>query len=152
MSRLFLFILLMSSLQIHAASFSPIDTIPHQTYADYHQRSKHQYTTAIVMVSVGGAACIAGGLLLSTELLAQGTVSYFVGETVTEPIPAGYYVLVVAGGILALCSIPVFKSAGKNRRLANAATLGFNMEKLSNIPTASISKSYFPSIKLNLRL
>jgi len=151
MSRLFLVIALIFSLQVNATSLvmSPTDTIPKLTKAEYLSLSKKQNTTAIVLVSVGGAAFAGGIYFIALHLTAAEMNSWF--EEETEPMPTGYYLLAIGGAILALCSIPVFKSSSANRRLAKTATVGLNIEKLNSIPTASITKTYFPSLRFTVR-
>ena len=149
MSRLFLIIPLIFSLQANAVStlIHPTDTIPTLTKAEYKKLGRNQTTTAIVLVSVGGAAAILG-LTGIAEYSAFN--SYLIdGEKMT--VPAGYYVAAVLGTLMALISIPVFKSAKENRRLSKQATVGLNMEKLNSIPTASMTKNYFPSLRFTVR-
>jgi len=151
MSRLFLLISLIVSLQVNAASFviNAFDTIPELSKAEYLSLSKSQNKTAIIMVSIGGAAFIIGIYTVALHVAAVEMNSWF--DEKTEPMNPMYYVLAVGGAILALCSIPVFKSASENRRLARSATVRLNIEKLNSIPTASVSKTYYPALRLTVR-
>ena len=153
MSRLLFLILSIFSLQANASScLTAKDTLPDLTREDYHQMSKHQLTTAIVIVSVGGAAFAGGAFLVLTQLAEEETSSLIFGDSgEKDPIPAGYYIAMIGGAILALCSIPIFASAKKNRRLSKTATVGINIENLNGAPNIGVAKSYFPAISLRLR-
>jgi len=152
MSRIIFSILIIFSLNANASSIliNPADTIPKLTKAEYKKLSRNQYTLAIVLVSVGGAAVIYSSTVITGTIIINETLAapYDVEK---ETIPTGFFIAFVVGAILALCSISIFQRAGENRRMSNKATVGLNIEKLNGIPTASIGKTYFPSLRFTVR-
>ena len=60
--------------------------------------------------------------------------------------------LVFVGGILTLTSIPIFISAGKNKRRAKNATVGFKFERTQTLQQNAISFRSVPALSIKLQL
>ncbi len=117
-----------------------------QTKDDYLLKSKHQKTTALVML--GGGACF--GIVGSVVAIA-GTTNLFRGQIDKAGNNIGAAgILLITGGAAMLGSIPFFIASGKNRR--NSLSLSF-----TNSPTPALVKNitgtqYLPSIRLQFNL
>ncbi|HEX5026830.1 MAG TPA: hypothetical protein VFV68_16230 [Agriterribacter sp.] len=137
-------------MEVDATAWLPKnDTVP-STRADYLRVSKSQNTTAIIMVSVGGAAFMVGVIGALTVDVSK-VVSTFALED-NQKSNTGYVIAAVAGGILALASIPVFKSAHKNKEKAMLMPqVALKMENLKQPVFSGVSKASFPSITIKLR-
>src|SRR6478609_1175415 len=99
LKSILLFLLSIGIMQANAASFviNPTDTIPKLTKAEYLSLSKKQNSTAIVLVSIGGAAFI-GGLYFIALHITEAELNSWLDEE-TEPMPIGYYLLAIGGAI-----------------------------------------------------
>jgi hypothetical protein len=102
------------------------------TREDYLKKSKTQKVLGFVFLGAGAITLISvsGG---NTDLGTAG-------------------VLIVAGGLATLTSIPLFIASGKNKRKAKDASLSFKFEKIQTIQPAGISFHSSPAISLKLNL
>jgi protein-S-isoprenylcysteine O-methyltransferase Ste14 len=98
----------------------------------YLKKSKGQRTAAFILLGVGGG-CFA--------LAAPGNVDFDVLGT-----------LVVIGAAATITSIPLFISAGKNKRRAMALTVGINMDQSTEASKYGISMVRYPALSLHLNL
>jgi hypothetical protein len=102
------------------------------TREDYLKKSKTQKVLGFVFLGAGAITLISvsGG---NTDLGTAG-------------------VLIVAGGLATLTSIPLFIASGKNKRKAKDASLSFKFEKIQTIQPAGISFHASPVISLKINL
>lgn len=104
-----------------------------QTKDMYLQKSKKQNTAAWVLLIFGTAMAIGGGIAFNNN---YDVSSY------TETDISG--VIMVAGVVADLASIPFFISAGKNKR--KGASLSFNMQNYLPYQENQITSNAAPSI------
>lgn len=110
-----------------------------QPTKDMHlQRSKNQNTTAWVLLISGTAMAIGGGIAFEK--------SY---EKDFYTAPDIYGIIMVAGVVADLVSIPFFIKAGINKR--KAASLSFNMQNHSPYQLNSIASNPAPSISVRIK-
>ena len=154
MFKVFFFSLLFLSMQVNAAGFikMPTDTIPPiDKPIDYKAKSKRQLTTAIVMVSVGGATIVVSAfgyfIAKSEDMVAEMFVPY--PEKTKKNV---YAIAGLCGAALALASIPVFRAASKNRKLAKIFPVtSVSMESANKLQGGGFTKSYFPVFKMTFK-
>ena len=155
MSRLLFFSLLNLSMQVNATEFAGklTDSLPKRlSKSDYWERSDNQRTVAIVLLSVGGATMIVGGIGYYFVAL-EGFASLFNTETkYSEKKLQAYGTAFIVGGVIALTSIPLFILSQKNKKLAkNYYAVSFKMEKNNSFPITGIGNKKFPAVKIGLR-
>jgi ABC-type transport system involved in multi-copper enzyme maturation permease subunit len=132
MKSFIILIILLSA--ITGTGFSQETTSPNQplTRQDYLKKSKTQKILGFVFLGVG-VGCIA--------LVSSGESSF--GTTAAVG---------VAGGVIALSSIPLFIASGRNKRKAMAATAGLNLEKVLDNQIVFKHAGNFPALAIRLNL
>lgn len=107
--------------------FSQEDT-SRLTQADYLKKSKNQKTLGKIL-SGGGAAMFVTGILVITDDAAHAVGNFLNPNPPPDKNNAVLSdVLIVAGIASIIASVPVFISAGSNRR--KAASISFKLEKM----------------------
>lgn len=104
----------------------------------YLQRSKNQNTTGWVLLISGTAMAIGGGIAFDK--------SY---EKDFYTAPDIYGIIMLAGVVADLVSIPFFIKAGINKR--KAASFSFNMQNILPYHENSITASPVPSISVRIK-
>lgn len=133
---------------LSAASFSQqTNPAPQLTNQDYLQKSKKQKTTAWILLA-GGAALSITGAILSSHTLINILIDPLNPES-TSGSDADVIVL-LTGAAAMLGSVPLFISAGKNKR--KAMSLSFKMEQVPQLQIASLVNKPTPSVSLKIKL
>ena len=134
MFKVFFFSLLFLSMQVNAAGVikMPTDTIPPiDKPIDYKAKSKRQLTTAIVMVSVGGATIVVSAfgyfIAKSEDMVAEMFVPY--PEKTKKD---AYAIAGLCGAALALALADVFVKAAAGK-VPNSLNQGAHRRRLGSI-------------------
>ena len=136
MKKITFFILLLA---FTASAFcQQTDTNTPLTREDYMKKSKNQKTTAWILAG-GGAALIVTGAVMS------GKEENSFSDASTETV------LIGAGVLSAIGSIPFFIASAKNKKRAIAATAYFKMQDAPEIRKYCFTHSTFPAMALAVR-
>ncbi len=112
----------------------PADTTKNKEY--YIQKAKSQKTTAVVLISVGGAALFLGALTAYQQSYDNKSI-------------AGSAVLMIGGALCMIGSIPFFRSYHVNKQKALQLSVGPKMEK--NDPLIRMyAGSYQPAVSFKI--
>ena len=121
---------------------------------DYLDKSKKQKTAAWILLGSGFALSATSVLLDKPK--AEEDYRYYVGIFVVEPNPQNSYsmksVLLVAGTVSMLGSIPLFIASGKNKKKAMNMTTNIKMEKATSFQRQSFVQSSYPAIAFKINL
>lgn len=137
-------------LAIYSASFGqtkPGDSPLLKT--DYLKKSKNQKTAAWVLLS-GGGLLSAIGLVITANDVTNDLVNIF-DPSYQQSSNTGP-VLLVAGSITMLGSVPLFVASSKNYRRAITASAGLKMEKVPGIYQKSVVQNSYPALSLKIQL
>lgn len=122
---------------------------------DYLQKSKKQKTAAWILLG-GGFALSTTSILIATPKAADDYGYFYGGLFFDEPVPQNNYtaetVLLVAGTVAMLSSIPLFIASKKNNRKAMNMSANIKMEKATMIQKQSFVQNSYPAIALKIRL
>lgn len=155
MSRLLFFSLLILSMQVNATEFAGTltDSLPKGlSRSDYKKRSRDQKTGAIVLLSVGGATMLVGGIGYFTTSM-EGIGSMFSAESnYSESKLNTYGTTFIVGGVMMLASIPLFIASKRSKKLGRyGPDVSFKMEKNNNFPITGVGNEKYPAVKIGLR-
>ena len=112
------------------------------TSEQYLKKSKNQQTTAWVLFGIGTTA-IVGGIAVSTgsqDDLTRTLNTAFVGAP-----------LILLGLTLDVISIPVFVSAGKNKKRAMEAVTTIKFEEVPSWSGGAMTQSNVPTLSVQVR-
>lgn len=138
-------ILFVSSLIILVNSFAQTTARPELTKEYYLKKSSHQKTAAWILL-IGGGALGVIGISRATHIANDDNVGFTEGFEA-----AGAWAIVGGtGGTLALCSIPLFISSGKNAR--RAAAISFGNERITLTRQNLIAVKLQPKLSLRIHL
>jgi len=155
MSRLFFSSLLLLSMQVNATEFAGTltDSLPKSLSRSDHKRiSRDQKTGAIVLLSVGGATMIVGGIGYFSASMEGIGAMIGAKNNYSESKVQAYSTTFFVGGIMMLASIPLFIASKNNRRLGRyGPDVSFKMEKNNNFPITGVGDEKFPAVKVGLR-
>lgn len=104
-------------------------------------KSKKQKTTAWTLLGIGGGIAATGGIVQLTHAQQDNG---FLGLDFTGAWMA------IAGGVVALSSVPFFISSAKNAR--EAATMAFNMQQIFLPNPNKLVTKYQPAFTLRIKL
>ncbi|MGQ0738924.1 MAG: hypothetical protein ACT4OJ_07700 [Bacteroidota bacterium] len=126
-------------------------TPPAMTKSDYLARAKRQNTAAWVTLG-GGFAISTVGMIVGNEEVKTDIGNLFRLEDTRKTYAGG--ILLIAGGVTMLGSIPFFVSATENRKKAADAPLSLKlkMETQPFIRQGSLVKTPYPAISLRIAL
>ena len=119
------------------------------TQEDYLKQSRKQKTAAFVALAAGTTLIIVAAVIPKGELVSDGIC---VGALCSDKykndgIKTAFF---IAGGVVALGSIPLFIVSGKNRRKANSVS--FKMENIIQPYNQDIVYTSFPAIRVKFSL
>jgi hypothetical protein len=138
--------LLLLSSSLFGQQTSPGHAVSDQ---DYLQKSKNQKKASRILLASGA------GLVIASFVIPRGTLE-------EDGICVGAFcdkkykndgiktALLVAGGVVALASIPVFIASKKNRRKAGAVS--FKMENSIQLYNQKLVSAWFPALRVKLNL
>lgn len=137
-------VLFLFSVSLFSQQPNPAPTLSDQ---DYLQKSKKQKKTALIFLA-GGA-----GIIITSFIIPRGALE-------EDGICVGPYcdtkykndgaktALLIAGGVVALGSIPFFIASKKNRR--KATSVSFKMENTIQLYNRSLASASFPALQIKL--
>ena len=121
---------------------------------DYLDKSKKQKTAAWILLGSGFALSATSVLLAAPK--AEEDYRYYAGIFVVEPGPQNSYsmksVLLVAGTVSMLGSIPLFVASGKNKKKAMNMTTNIKMEKATSFQRQSFVQNSYPALAFKINL
>lgn len=124
-----------------SAAQSNQNTNTHQT--DYLQKSKHQKTSAWILLGGGGTFIVTGIIIPRGEVTHEGFWNSYKNDGIK-----GSFVL--SGTLAMLGSIPLFIAAGKNKR--KGTSLSFKNEKMLQLQKSSLAYRSIPSLSVKINL
>ena len=137
-------------LVIPAASFS--QSTPDHTplvKADYLKKSHNQKTAAWVLLGGGGLLFTIGAVISANDV--ANDLGNIFNSNYQQSSDAGP-ILLVAGCITMLGSVPLFVASSKNYRRARTASAGLKMEKVPVIYQKSFVQNSYPALSLKINL
>ena len=132
--------LYLSAIQlVHAQQTAPFANISSRAlYDNYIQKRKTFNTAGWVLLGAGAGMMIGGGTMYAS----------YANQGYNGPSPASADALIIAGGVAALASIPLFISANKNKTKANLALKGESITFGNKI--FATSDYYALALRINL--
>ena len=145
MKQAFILLLLIS---ITATCFGQKSMPAPSIQSDYLEKSKHQNTTAWILLA-GGAALFTIGAIIPQGEEEWSPIPIYGGDHKNDAIKGTFYLF---GSISMLGSVPVFIAAGKNKRRAMTVSTGFKLEKASVAQVPAFVKKSYPALSLKIGL
>lgn len=111
----------------------------------YLKKSKAQKTTAVTLLTVGGALFIVGGI----GVMSNSAISFSLAEGDTDKNnPSGTFAIIGGSGVLmSFASIPFFHAARRNKkRAAQAVNLSLKMEQARVFQIDGLNTKNYPSL------
>ena len=128
-------------LTVSGQEMQPDTSIHPLTKEEYLKESRQQRTGAIILLA-GGGAVLMGGLAIAAQHFDLFNLEEERDETLE-------IVMIVIGGAAMLGSIPVFKSAKKNK--LKAMSLSFKNERTIQLQNGFAQLKRIPSLNFTLR-
>ena len=134
-----LFLLSMSSFSQHTNPEGKL------TQEDYLKKSKKQKKAALVFLAAGTTLMIAAAIIPKGDLVHDGICvgPYCSDKYKNDGIKSAF---LIAGGVVALASIPLFVVSGKNRR--KAKSVGFKLENIVQPHNQELICTSFPALRV----
>lgn len=117
---------------------------PPKTKEDLLQKSKTQKTSAYLLLGIGAAATIGGAILFDDNFTVLGE-----GD---NDVAAGGVVLIAAGGLSMLGSIPLFIASSNNKARAMAMSAGIKVERSPSGVVSAFPSTVYPAIAVKFQL
>ena len=130
------------------------DSLP-SIQKDYLQKSKNQKTAAWILLG-GGFALSTTSILIATPKAAEDMTYGFYGLFAGEQVPQNNYtaesILLVAGTVAMLGSVPLFIASGKNKKKALNMSANIKIENATSFQRQSFVQSSYPGFALKINL
>jgi hypothetical protein len=144
MRRLFAFLLLITFGLSTCAQQIPADTVKKREY--YLGKRKSQLTAGWIIFGVGAAATLTGAIAKAAQVSAYVVTIGTSSNTSNAP-----EILMIAGAVCMVGSIPLFISAHDNKQKAMELSIGPKMEENGQIIQRYAGK-YQPAISLRIKI
>ena len=122
---------------------------------DYLKKSKNQKTAAWILLG-GGFALSTTSILIATPKAAEDMTYGFYGLFAGEQVPQNNYtaesILLVAGTVAMLGSVPLFIASGKNKKKALNMSANIKIENATSFQRQSFVQSSYPAFALKINL